>query len=89
MQVTLEISMYPLKNEYEAYIIDFISRLKNNEGILVKTNAMSTYIQGEFEEVWNLLGKELNGTFESGIPVSNVIKIIPRTLPLKDNWLEF
>ena len=89
MQVTLEISMYPLKNEYEAYIIDFISRLKHNEGILVKTNAMSTYIQGEFEDVWNLLGKELNGTFESGIPVSNVIKIIPRALPLKDNWLEF
>ncbi len=87
--VTIEISMYPLVNEYEPHIISFLQNLKSYDGILVKTNAMSTYVQGPFETVWKVLGETFKNSFKSGIPLSNVMKIIPRKLPLEDLWLEF
>jgi uncharacterized protein YqgV (UPF0045/DUF77 family) len=89
MQITVEISLYPLAQDYEHHIIDFIQRLKSHDDILVRSNAMSTYIQGNFDMVWEILRQELKETFESGVPVSNVLKIIPRMLPLSDTWLEF
>lgn len=89
MQITVEISLYPLAQDYEHHIIDFIQRLKSHDDILVRSNAMSTYIQGNFDVVWEILRQELKETFESGVPVSNVLKIIPRMLPLSDTWLEF
>lgn len=89
MQITIEISMYPLAQDYEHHIVDFINRLKSHDVILVKSNAMSTYVQGNFDVVWEIMRQELKKTFESGVPVSNVLKIIPRSLPLSDTWLEF
>jgi uncharacterized protein YqgV (UPF0045/DUF77 family) len=89
MQITVEISLYPLAQDYEHHIIDFIQRLKSHDDILVRSNAMSTYIQGNFDMVWEILRQELKETFKSGVPVSNVLKIIPRMLPLSDTWLEF
>jgi uncharacterized protein YqgV (UPF0045/DUF77 family) len=89
MQITVEISLYPLAQDYEHHIIDFIQRLKSHDDILVRSNAMSTYIQGNFDVIWEILRQELKETFESGVPVSNVLKIIPRMLPLSDTWLEF
>jgi uncharacterized protein YqgV (UPF0045/DUF77 family) len=89
MQITVEISLYPLAQDYEHHIIDFIQRLKSHDDILVRSNAMSTYIQGNFDVVWEILRQELKETFKSGVPVSNVLKIIPRMLPLSDTWLEF
>lgn len=87
--VTIEISMYPLVDNYEAYIIPFIKHLKSHNGLIVKTNAMSTYIQGPFKLVWDVLGTLFAESFDYDITVSNVLKIIPRKLPLEDSWLEF
>jgi len=81
--------MYPLVSEYEEPIINFINGIKQHEGVDVFTNAMSTYLQGEFKTVWTALGDEFGKTFASNIPLSNVIKIIPRRLPISDGWLTF
>ncbi len=87
--VTLEISMYPLTKDYEQYIIPFIKNLRVHDEVLVKTNAMSTYVQGEFSEVWSIIGRELQKAFDAKVPMSNVIKIIPSKLPVDNSWLEF
>jgi uncharacterized protein YqgV (UPF0045/DUF77 family) len=88
-KVTIEISMYPLTSNYEEAIIPFIQSLKKREGITIKTNAMSTYVQGEFTHVWQILGEEFSKAFDAGIPMSNVLKIIPRDLPVAEGWLDF
>ncbi|NBC07691.1 MAG: hypothetical protein GVY26_10910, partial [Bacteroidetes bacterium] len=51
MQIAIEISMYPFRPDYEQPILDFISRLKGQEGLRVEVNDMSTQIFGEFDAV--------------------------------------
>ncbi len=64
MRTTIEISKYPLNADYEPPILDFINRLKSNLDITVKTNATSTHVVGEFDEVMNILQKEIKDSFE-------------------------
>ena len=90
MIATFEISMYPLTADYERSIIRLIQLLDADPRIEVKTNAMSTYLKGEFIEVWSSLGKSMETVFkEEQIPISNIIKLIPRDLPIEGGWLKF
>ena len=82
-------SHYPLVEMYEGPIISLIQKLKTVDGIDVYTNAMSTYIQGEYDIVMEHLTKTLKLVFNEGIPSSTVIKIIPRKLPVERGWMEF
>lgn len=56
MTSTIEISLYPLNNEYTTSVLRFLRKLKDCEGIEIQTNGMSTVIIGEFTNVWNQLG---------------------------------
>jgi uncharacterized protein YqgV (UPF0045/DUF77 family) len=56
MTSTIEISLYPLNNEYTTSVLRFLRKLKDCEGIEIQTNGMSTVIIGEFTKVWNQLG---------------------------------
>lgn len=51
MNISVEISYYPLNEEYKKPILHFIDDLKNNKNILVRTNTMATQVFGEFDEV--------------------------------------
>jgi uncharacterized protein YqgV (UPF0045/DUF77 family) len=64
MEVTVEISKYPLKEEYIKPIKSFIDRINTTEGILVKTNATSTQIAGEYNLVMDLLKEEIKKSYE-------------------------
>jgi len=89
MIITVEMSHYPLVEIYEGPIISLIQKLKTVDGIDVYTNAMSTYLQGEYGIVMEHLTKTLKLVFEEGVPSSTVIKIIPRKLPVERGWMEF
>ena len=52
MQITIEISNYPLTESYEEQILDFIERVRSHAGIEVKVNATSTHITGR--SIWFL-----------------------------------
>lgn len=64
MEVTVEISKYPLKDEYVKPIKNFIDRINTVDGITVKTNATSTQIAGEYDLVMNLLTQEIKSSYE-------------------------
>lgn len=64
MQVSVEISYYPLHDEYIPPIKDFIERINQNKKLLAKTNGMSTQVFGEYEEVMSSLTKEIKASFE-------------------------
>jgi uncharacterized protein YqgV (UPF0045/DUF77 family) len=66
MRITVELSLYPLTENYVAPIRDFIARLKTYEELDIVTNATSTQIVGEHSYVFEVLSKETAITFASG-----------------------
>ena len=63
MKVAVDISLYPLDRDFIPPISDVIERLNRHDKLEVWTNAMSTQVVGEFEDVWNALGQEIGATF--------------------------
>ena len=64
MRVSIDISYYPLKDEFIPSILDFIHRLNQYPNIVVQTNGMSTQVFGEYFEVMEILTKEIHQSFE-------------------------
>jgi len=64
MKVAVDISLYPLDADFIPPIKDVIDRLNAREGLEVWTNAMSTQVVGEFEDVMDALKVEIGSTFE-------------------------
>ena len=64
MKVAVDISLYPLDADFIPPIKNVIDRLNKHEELEVWTNAMSTQLIGEFDDVMNALKEELGTTFE-------------------------
>ena len=64
MKVAVDISLYPLDADFIPPIKNVIDRLNMHKELEVWTNAMSTQIIGEFDDVMNALKEELGTTFE-------------------------
>lgn len=54
MQVSIDISMYPLINEFEKPIIEFIKVLRESE-FHTEENGLSTQVFGEYVDVMEFL----------------------------------
>jgi uncharacterized protein YqgV (UPF0045/DUF77 family) len=65
MQVAVDISLYPLADEFLSPIKDVIERLNTHSSLDVRTNPMSTQVRGEYEDVMNALQREMKTTFET------------------------
>ncbi len=76
MKTTVEISKYPLNSDYEHPILDFIERIKSNNNIKVKTNATSTHVVGDYDEVMATLNKEMKFSFEKYGKAIFVMKVL-------------
>lgn len=75
MKTSVEISYYPLKEEYVPPIRSFIDRLNTYDRLVVKTDGMSTQLFGNYSEVMIALTNEIKKSFE--VPHSVfVIKIV-------------
>lgn len=59
MKASAELSLYPLVENYKERITDFVLRLKKHPGLEVRTNGMSTQIFGEYDDIMDLLKREL------------------------------
>lgn len=64
MNTSVEISYYPLNEEYIPPIKDFIERLNTYPTIETRTNGMSTQVFGEYFKVMDILTKEIHKSFE-------------------------
>ncbi len=64
MQISVEISMYPLRDEFLPAISDFIELVNRNDMVEVKTNSMSTQLFGEYDQVMALLQAGIKHSFE-------------------------
>ena len=59
MTSTIEISIYPLNNDYTSSVLAFLQKLKSIPSTEIKTNGMSTILTGPFENLWPYLGSQL------------------------------
>ncbi len=64
MNASIEISYYPLKEEYIPPIRGFIDRLNDYNDLVVRTNGMSTQVFGEFKQLMQVLTDEICKSFE-------------------------
>ena len=76
MRIALDISLYPLDADFIPPIKDVIARLNTHERLEVWTNAMSTQVVGEFDDVMDALRQEVGTTFEQLPKAVFAIKIL-------------
>lgn len=83
MDVSIEISKYPLMDDYIPPIDDFIAQLNSVDGITVITNTMSTQVFGEYDLVTSAVNTAMKRSFEQYGKVVFTCKVIGRNLDPK------
>jgi uncharacterized protein YqgV (UPF0045/DUF77 family) len=76
MHVAVELSLYPLTDQFVPPILDFIGRLRDWPGLAVVTNSMSTQVSGEFDVVFEALRAEMGRSFAGDRRAVFVMKVI-------------
>lgn len=64
MQISVEISYYPMLEEYIPPILSFVDRLKNHDELQLKSSGMSTLVFGHYSDVMKALSIEIEKYFE-------------------------
>ena len=65
MDVSVGVSMYPLKDEYIPAIQSFIDRVNTYPELHVLTNTMSTQLFGEFDFLMDVMRDEMRRSYET------------------------
>lgn len=63
MDIGVELSLYPLREDFVPAIHEFLGRLGQEPALRVSTNSMSTQVFGAYELVMRTLHRELRTTF--------------------------
>ncbi len=84
MQITVEISFYPLKENFGPEVLDVIGLLRRDD-LEVRTNNMSTQITGEYDRVFETISGALKESFSKDFKASAVLKVFNQELDLK--WI--
>ena len=78
MKVIVELSMYPLREDYEGPILQFLERLNQHQEVEINTNPMSTQIMGDYDTIMALLTKEMRTALQTEPATVMVMKILNR-----------
>ena len=78
MQSAVEISMYPLAEEYRPLIQAFIDRLNTYPDVRVLTNTLSTQIFGPLDRVMSMLTAEIERSAAAAPQLVFVMKVLPK-----------
>jgi uncharacterized protein YqgV (UPF0045/DUF77 family) len=76
MDIGVEISLYPLHQDFIPPIQDFIDRLNTDPRLRIVTNSMSTQVFGDYDAVMPTLVRELRATFEANDKAVFVMKVL-------------
>jgi uncharacterized protein YqgV (UPF0045/DUF77 family) len=76
MHVAIELSLYPLTNEFIPPIVDFIERLKAHPDLSVVTNSMSTQVSGDYDVVFDALRAEIRASLAAPQRAALVMKVL-------------
>jgi len=76
MNISVELTLTPLQDNFEPAIIHFIKKLRAS-GLTVMENPLSTQIYGDYDEVMNLLNTEIKEAFsliDNGLLYMKIVK---------------
>ena len=76
MKVSVELTCTPLQDKYEEIIKSFILKLRAS-GFTVLENPLSTQVYGDYDEVMNMLNREIKNSLElvsAGIFTLKIVK---------------
>jgi uncharacterized protein YqgV (UPF0045/DUF77 family) len=76
MDIGVEISLYPLHQQYLGPIQAFIDRLNTDGALRIVTNSMSTQIFGDYDVVMRRLVQEVRTSFQANDKAVFVLKIL-------------
>ena len=69
MNISVDLTLSPLQDDYEKHVIEFIEALRDSE-FKVLENPLSTQIYGDYDTLMPFLNKEIKRSFEAvGISV--------------------
>lgn len=88
MDISVEISKYPLQDDYLNGVDDFLNRLHQHSELKIQVNCLSTQIFGPADIVFPILQKEILRSFENGQSpfVLKILKGDLSEMPIKDYW---
>ncbi len=75
MNISVELTLSPLQDNFEPPIIDFIKKLRAS-GLTVLENPLSTQVYGEYDAVMELLRSEIKTSFENLDHVVLTMKLV-------------
>ncbi|MAL98887.1 MAG: hypothetical protein CL583_10620 [Alteromonadaceae bacterium] len=75
MMLSVELSHYPLTEDYKSVIRELIARLEASQ-VEVRPNKMSTHIFGEYQQVMDVLADTMKWSFEKHGKAAFVAKFI-------------
>jgi len=76
MKVAVDISLYPLDEDFIPPIKNIIKRLAGHGAVEIEYNRMSTQLRGEYDDVMSVLTQEIRTTFEDVPKAVFAIKIL-------------
>jgi len=77
MQVTIDVSMYPNREDFIPPIKGFIERINRYPGLEVKTFPTSTVVQGEYQAAMQAVQDTIAACREEFGMAIYVLKVIP------------
>ncbi len=76
MRISVDISLYPLTEQYVEPILAFIDQLENNPKLVVKRNSLSTQVFGEYQDVMAAMNSEIEAVFTTMPHSAFVLKMV-------------
>ena len=75
MQISVELTLSPLQDDFEAPIKKFIKSLRTS-GFEVIENPLSTQVYGEYDKIMEFLTEEIKEAFTSSEHILLTMKIV-------------
>ena len=75
MDISVELTLTPLKDDYETVIKDFIKSLRKSEFKIIET-PLSTHIYGDYKKLMSFLNDSIYNTFLNSESIIMNMKII-------------
>lgn len=76
MNISLDISLYALQDEFTQPVIDFINRLEQQPGLVIERNPLTTQVFGDYRQIMGLMTEEMETVFNQNPYTVFVLKII-------------
>lgn len=76
MNISLDISMYPLNQDFVEPILAFIARLEAEPGLVIKRNSLSTQVFGDLQQIMQLMTHEIQEVFQQNPDTVFVLKLV-------------